>query len=187
MTAVLTILLAVLLLALIARRLLSFPAQKPADYAAAGPAFELRRHLNGPLTCDGMIYGPTGRVTSRFSARMEGRWDGESGRLTEAFVYSTGSRQDRAWDLRIGNDGRFTATAEDVIGEARGVISGATIRMTYRLRLPAEAGGHILSVTDWLYLSEGGVILNRSQLRKFGIKVAELFAVMRPAEGTKIR
>lgn len=171
-----------ILLVLIARRLLSFPAQKPADYAATGPAFELRRHLNGPLTCDGMIYGPTGRVTSRFSARMEGRWDGDNGRLTEAFLYSTGARQDRAWRLKIGADGRFTARADDVIGEARGVVSGATIRMSYRLRLPAEAGGHVLSVTDWLYLCEGGVILNRSQLRKFGIKLAELFAVMRPAD-----
>ncbi len=171
-----------ILLALIARRMLSFPAQKPADYAATGPAFDLHRHLSGPLTCNGMIYGPTGRVTSRFLARMEGRWDGENGRLTEAFVYSSGSRQDRAWRLKIGQDGRFTARADDVIGEARGVVSGATIRMTYRLRLPDEAGGHVLSVTDWLYLCEGGVILNRSQLRKFGIKVAELFAVMRPAD-----
>ena len=158
MTTILTILLAVILLALIARRRLSFAAQTPSDYAGTGPAFELRRHLNGPLDCEGMIYGPTGRVTSRFTARMEGAWDGANGHLSESFLYSTGTRQDRAWDLKMGNDGRFTATAADVIGTAQGEVSGATIRMTYRLRLPEDAGGHVLSVTDWLYLCDNGVI-----------------------------
>jgi hypothetical protein len=32
-----------------------------------------------------------------------------------------------------------------------------------------------------MYLMENGAIMNRSQFRKFGIKVAELVATMRPA------
>ena len=35
---------------------------------------------------------------------------------------------------------------------------------------------------DWMYLMENGTIINRSQFRKFGVKVAELVATMRPAE-----
>lgn len=182
MTLALTILLALILLALLARRALSFAAQKPAHYAATGPAFDLRRHLAGPIQCEGMIHGPTGRVTSRFTARMQGDFDGAAGTLSESFRFAGGGRQDRRWQLRLGNDGRFTATADDVIGEAQGELSGATLRMTYRLRLPEDAGGHVLSVTDWLYLCDNGVILNRSEMRKFGIKVAELFAVMRPLQ-----
>ena len=46
--------------------------------------------------------------------------------------------------------------------------------------LPKDSGGHTLDVTDWLYLAENGAILNRSEMRKFGIKVAELVATMRP-------
>jgi len=34
-------------------------------------------------------------------------------------------------------------------------------------------------VTDWMYLAPNGVVVNRSQFRKFGIKVAELVATMR--------
>jgi hypothetical protein len=41
----------------------------------------------------------------------------------------------------------------------------------------------VLDVTDWMYLMENGTILNRSEMRKFGIKVVELIATMRPAEG----
>ncbi len=54
------------------------------------------------------------------------------------------------------------------------------MRLDYRIRLPEQAGGHVLDVTDWMYLMENGAIMNRSQFRKFGIKVAELVATMRP-------
>ena len=48
----------------------SFTAQAPADYAGVGPQFDIRQHLNGPILCEGIIYGPTGRVTSRFVADL---------------------------------------------------------------------------------------------------------------------
>ncbi len=158
-----------------------FRHQPPAGYADTGPAFDLRTHLAGPILCEGVIYGPLGRVTSRFTANMNGVWDGANGTLAEHFVYAGGGTQDREWRLRMGNDGTFTATADDIIGEGRGVVSGATICMTYRLRLPQDAGGHVLDVTDWMYLMDNGVIMNRSEMRKYGIRVAELIATMRPA------
>jgi hypothetical protein len=39
-------------------RFLAFAAQKPEDYDGVGPAFEMREHLNGPILCEGVIYGP---------------------------------------------------------------------------------------------------------------------------------
>ncbi len=166
---------------LIKSMLFSFRAQSPADYADTGPAFSLKTHLAGPIQSEGLIYGPGGRVTSRFVARMHGEWDGDTGTLSEEFIYSTGRSQSRKWFLTLGAGNTFTATADDIVGEARGVVSGATVRMEYRIVLPQDAGGHTLTVTDWLYLTDNGVILNRSELRKFGIKVAELVATMRPA------
>ncbi|MDU9005366.1 DUF3833 domain-containing protein [Sedimentitalea todarodis] len=166
---------------LVKSMLFSFRAQTSADYAETEPAFSLKKHLAGPILSEGMIYGPGGRVTSRFVARMYGEWDGDTGTLSEEFTYSTGRAQSRKWFLTLGPEGTFTATADDIVGEAQGVVSGATVRMEYRIVLPQEAGGHTLSVTDWLYLTGSGVIMNRSEMRKFGIKVAELIATMRPA------
>ena len=40
----------------------------------------------------------------------------------------------------------------------------------------------MLDVVDWMYLTPNGTIINRSQFRKFGIKVAELFCTMRRKE-----
>lgn len=172
-----------LLLALAAlllhQRFLAFPAQRPGDYAD-GPQIDPRQHLNGPLLCEGVIYGPTGRVVSRFVADMEGRWQGNQGVLTESFRYDSGARQAREWRLSLGNDGAIRATAADLLGEGRGQATGSAVMLRYRIRLTPEAGGHVLDVVDWMYLMENGTILNRSQFRKFGIKVAELVATMRP-------
>ncbi len=67
-----------------------------------------------------------------------------------------------------------------MVGQGEGRVEGPTVVLRYRIRLTAEAGGHVLDVTDWMYLMENGTIINRSQFRKFGFKVAELVATMRP-------
>ncbi len=160
-------------------RMTGFRAQRPRDYATTLPHFDLRRYLNGPIQCEGVIYGPMGRVSSRFVADFDARWDGNVGVMTESFRYDSGAVQNREWTLTLGNDGAVKATAPDVVGEGYGRAEGAGVQLTYRLRLRPEAGGHVLKVTDWMYLMENGTIMNRSQFSKFGIKVAELVATMR--------
>lgn len=162
------------------QRYTTFMAQEPSDYEGSGPDFDIRTHLNGPILCEGVIYGPTGRISSTFVAEMEGRWEGNVGVLTEKFRYDTGSVQDREWQLTLGNDGGIKAEAADVVGLGQGRQSGSSVMLTYKIKLPEESGGHVLDATDWMYLIENGSIINRSQFRKFGIKVAELVATMRP-------
>lgn len=156
-----------------------FRSQKPVDFSNKGPAFDLRTQLSGPILCEGVIYGPTGKVTSRFVADMYGEWDGNTGTLRETFRYDSGAVQNRCWTLRLGNDGRIVATAPDVVGQGSGTTEGPAVQMRYRIKLDEAAGGHVLSVTDWMYLMDNGTIMNRSQFTKFGITVAELVATMR--------
>ncbi|WP_305970226.1 MULTISPECIES: DUF3833 family protein [unclassified Mameliella] len=173
----------VLALALLRQRMFGFLAQRPADYEDdRGAPFDVRTHLNGPLICEGVIYGPTGRVTSRFVGEFDARWDGNEGVMDEHFRYESGSEQHRQWKLRLGNDGRIRATAPDLVGEGEGQQSGPSVRLRYRIRLPEDAGGHVLDTVDWMYLAPNGTIVNRSQFCKFGFTVAELVATMRPKE-----
>lgn len=174
--------LALLLVIALLRRMTGFAAQKPKAYAALGPAFDPRIHLNGPMLCEGVIYGPFGRVTSRFVAEFEGTWLGNSGTLREHFHYDSGAEQHREWRLTLGHDGQMRAEADDLVGAGRGTIAGPAVQLLYNIRLPADAGGHVLNVTDWMYLTQNGTIMNRSQFRKFGIKVAELVATMRKVQ-----
>lgn len=172
---------AVLTLGLIALagRFVGFRSQRPEDFAGREPQFDMREHLNGPILCEGVIYGPLGRVTSRFVADMEARWNGNQGVMTEHFRYDSGATQTREWRLTLGNDGRIRAEADDVEGAGEGWVSGPAVLLKYRIRLPEASGGHVLDTTDWMYLAENGAIMNRSQFRKYGIKVAELVATMR--------
>lgn len=164
-------------------RYAGFLSQSPEHYAdGRSGQFDIRHHLNGPIACEGVIYGPLGRVSSRFEAEFDASWEGNTGVMREVFRYDDGSTQERAWNLQIGNDGRIKALAEDVVGDGSGWQSGDSVQLKYKLRLPAASGGHVLDVVDWMYLSPNGTIINRSQFRKFGIKVAELVATMRPQE-----
>lgn len=159
----------------------SFAAQTQDDYADQGPPFDIRAILNGPIACEGVIYGPTGRVTSRFTADFSASWDGNMGVMKEVFYYDSGTVQSREWKLTLRRDGGIKAEADDLIGVGYGQQKGSAVLLNYRIKLPDTAGGYVLDVTDWMYLMANGSIMNRSQFRKFGIKVAELVATMRPA------
>jgi hypothetical protein len=160
-------------------RRFDFLAQSPDDYAN-GPTFDIREVLNGPIACEGMIYGPTGRVSSRFVANFEAEWDGNTGVMREHFQYDSGATQDREWRLSVDESGKITADADDLVGTGTGQQNGSGVQLNYRIQLPEASGGHVLDVVDWMYMMENGTVMNRSQFRKFGIKVGELVATMRP-------
>lgn len=176
----------VLALILLKGRFASFTAQTPDDYAD-GPMFNMREVFVGPIECEGVIYGPTGRVTSRFSADIHATWEGNIGTVKEKFLYDSGAIQHREWTFVLGNDGSIKAKAPDVIGEGHGMQMGSAVRLNYDIQLTEDAGGHVLSTTDWMYLAPNGNIVNRSQFRKFGVKVAELVATMRPKNITNLQ
>lgn len=160
-------------------RFASFMAQTPEDYTD-GPLFNMREVFNGPIECEGVIYGPTGRVTSRFDAEFVASWDGNVGTVKEVFRYDSGTVQHRQWTFTLGNDGSIQAEAPDVVGVGTGMQKGSAVQLNYDIKLTEEAGGHVLRTTDWMYMTPNGNVMNRSQFRKFGIKVAELVATMRP-------
>tara|TARA_R110002049_G_scaffold44333_4_gene129944 strand:- start:21238 stop:21804 length:567 start_codon:yes stop_codon:yes gene_type:complete len=164
------------------RRLAEFHGQKPEDYIDAFPQLDLQERLRGKMVCEGVIFGPVGRVTSTFVAQFSVVWDDRTAIIDEEFRYNNGTRQTRQWTVVMGREGHFTCTAPDVVGKGMGVQAGPTVQLCYRIRLPKDLGGHVLDTVDWMYLTPDGTIVNRSQFRKFGFKVAELVATIRPKD-----
>ncbi|MCF2871264.1 DUF3833 domain-containing protein [Octadecabacter sp. G9-8] len=177
---------AVAALLILRGRYASFMAQAPADYSD-GPQFNMRDVFNGPIECEGVIYGPTGRVTSRFEADFIASWDGNIGTVREEFRYDSGNVQHREWKFTLGNDGSMKAEAPDLVGVGTGQQHGSAVQLNYDIKLTDEAGGHVLKVNDWMYMTPNGNVMNRSQFRKFGIKVAELVATMRPKNASSMQ
>ncbi|KIN74785.1 DUF3833 family protein [Sulfitobacter guttiformis] len=163
----------------IRRRFGDFMGQKPNDYGDEFPLFDMREHLNGAMVCDGVIFGPLGRVTSTFEADFDISWDGTICTMKEVFRYNDGSTQNREWRIEMDGGGNFEAFADDVPGKGRGEVSGPAVLFNYPITLPADAGGHTLKAFDCMYLTKNGTVVNRSQFRKFGFRVAELVATIR--------
>jgi hypothetical protein len=144
------------------------------DYAAEKPALDLRTYFNGTLDAYGVFTDRSGRVVKRFTVVMRCTWDGDNGVLDEDFVYSDGSTGKRIWRMKHLGNGRYSGTADDVVGEALGETRGNAFRWGYTLALPVD--GRVWNVTfdDWMYLMDERVMLNKAVMSKFGVRLGEV-------------
>lgn len=164
--------------------LLAACATSPQTYQAETPKMDFISYFSGTTHGYGAIYGFTGKVTDRFYVAMQGTaGTNPQGQrtlhLAETFTYSSGKSQNRYWDVTESAPGQITATAPDVPGGATGVQSGNAVQFKYKIEIPRDNGKTItLGSSDWMWMMPAAgpdsVILNRNQLSKFGIPVAEL-------------
>ena len=144
------------------------------DYAQERPQLELDRYFNGRILAHGIFQQRGGEVVRRFTVVMDCHWEGHQGVLEEAFTYSDGSTQRRIWRLTKHADGRYTGTADDVVGEAQGQTAGNAFRWNYTLRLPVDGKEYEVQFDDWMFLVDDRVMLNRATMRKFGVTLGEV-------------
>ncbi len=149
-------------------------APTPADYAQNTPLLDLREYFNGELTAHGMFSDRSGKVLRRFAVSMKGRWQGDQGVLEEDFVYSDGARERRVWRLTRHADGRYSGTADDVVGVAEGRAAGNALQWRYTLKLPVDGTVYEVTFDDWMFLIDERVMLNKAVMSKFGIRLGEV-------------
>ena len=161
-------------LALLAVVLWSCAGVEPSAYVAEQPALELPRFFTGTLDGWGMFQDRSGRVLRRFTVVIRAQWVGDTGTLDEEFQWSDGQRQRRVWTLREEAPSRFVGTADDVVGQARGVVSGNALNWKYVLALPIDGRVVDVDFDDWMYLVDERVMLNRAVMSKFGVRLGEV-------------
>lgn len=145
-----------------------------AEYAAQRPQLDLQRYFNGTVHAWGMFADRSGKVVKRFTVVLVGRWQGNEGVLEEDFAYSDGTTQRRVWRIRKLDDGRYVGSADDVVGEALGQARGNALRWAYTLALPVDGRTWNVQMDDWMYLVDDRVMLNRTTMSKFGVKLGEV-------------
>ncbi|MCB1895119.1 MAG: DUF3833 domain-containing protein [Zoogloeaceae bacterium] len=148
-------------------------------HAGEQPTLELSRYFDGTIDAWGLFQDRSGAVVKRFRVTIEGRWSNGHGVLDERFIYSDGSRQQRVWRIDALGDGRYRGRADDVVGVAVGESAGNALRWRYVLRLPVDEREYNISFDDWMYLIDERVLINRSVMRKFGIRLGEVTLTMR--------
>ncbi|RYX93073.1 MAG: DUF3833 domain-containing protein [Comamonadaceae bacterium] len=149
-----------------------------ADYAAEKPVLDMRTYFNGTVDAYGVFTDRSGKVVKRFTVVMTCSWQGppgaETGVLDEAFTYSDGTRSRRVWTLKRQPDGRYIGTAADVTGTAIGEEKGNAFRWAYTLQLPVDGRVVEVQFDDWMFLMDERVMLNKAEMRKFGIRLGEV-------------
>lgn len=153
------------------------------DYQGMEPALVLEDYFDGTLDGWGMFQDRSGKVVKRFHVVVEARWQGTTGTLDEHFTYDDGSTQRRVWTLTAQGDGRYVGTAGDVVGEADGQVRGNALHWNYVMALPVNGTVYQVAFDDWMYLMNDRVLLNRSEMRKFGIRLGEVTLSFRKREG----
>ena len=169
----------VLLAATAAALLVGCAAPTPADYAQQTPLLDLKTYFNGDLVAHGMFADRNGKVQRRFVVDLKAYWQGDQGTLEEDFRYSDGKTERRVWRLVSHGNGRYTGTADDVVGVAQGQAAGNALNWRYTLRLPVDGSVYEVEFDDWMFLIDEQVMLNKAVMSKFGIRLGEVTLAFR--------
>ena len=146
----------------------------PQDYAAEGPALDLRAYFNGRVDAWGIVQDRSGKVLKRMAVEMTCTWTGDVGTLDERFTYADGTKETRVWTIRKDGN-RYTGTAADVVGEAKGEAAGNALRWRYVLDAKRDDGGTIhLDMDDWMWLVDENTLVNKTAFSKFGVGFGEV-------------
>lgn len=147
-------------------------------YKDSKPEISLQEFFNGRIKAWGILQDRSGKVKRRFDVDMEGRWEGDVGKLYETFAFYDGEKQERVWTIIKQPDGTYQGTAADILDTATGKSSGSAVQWNYTMDLPVDGKTYRIKFDDWMFAMNDGVLVNRSYLKKFGFVVAELTIFM---------
>lgn len=159
-------------------------AMRPRDFAATTPAFSPEKFFEGRTESHGFFETRGGQPRAAFSTRSTGARDDDGALvLHQQFTYANGRAQARHWRLHRLDAHRYEATADDVVGPARGEVFGATFHWRYTVALaPRNPLSHV-ALEQWMTLQpDGQTVLNRAILRKWGVRVGMVTEVFRRVE-----
>lgn len=147
------------------------------DFSGREPQLVIEDYFSGKTQAWGIFQDRFGTLRRQFQVDIDGSWDGETLTLVEDFLYDDGETEQRVWRIRKNGDGSYTGEADGVIGIAEGRASGNALRWTYRYALNVGDSTWNVAFDDWLFLQSDGVLINRAEVTKLGVKLGEVTLV----------
>lgn len=144
------------------------------EFENGKPELILEEFFQGRTMAAGLFQDRFGNVRRQFVVEINGSWDGEVLTLTEDFDYSDGETERRVWTLTKLDDHRYEGTAEGVVGMATGAAYGNAFNWRYTFDLKVGDGVWRVDFDDWMFLQEGGILINKATVSKWGIELGEV-------------
>lgn len=135
------------------------------------PKFILENYFNGKVEAWGMFHDRFGNLKRQFKVNIKGSVQDNKIILDERFIYDDGEKEQRIWDIDILPGNRYEGKADDVIGIAEGVAAGNALNWKYHLLLKVNKNQIKVEFDDWMFLQERGILMNRAEVKKYGINL----------------
>ncbi len=148
------------------------------DYAGRTPQMVPEEFFDGFLTAHGVVKDRSGKVIRYFNAEIQAYWEGSVGTLIEDFVFDDGEKIQRVWTLMNQDRGQYVGMANDVVGEAKGEVSGNAMFLEYNLEVPYGDSKITLAIDDRMYLVDEHTLINESVMSKLGFEVGTIVLVI---------
>lgn len=144
------------------------------SYQGSEPVMSFEEFFTGPVQAWGIVQDRDGKVIRQFEITMNGSWNADGGTLQEDFTYYDGKTERRVWAIKRSGDHQYTATADGIVGTATGKSAGHATLWKYVMTVPVDGKTYDITFDDWMFQMRGGVIINRSYMTKFGIRVGDI-------------
>jgi hypothetical protein len=156
-------------------------SMQPQDFAKSPTHFELDTYFVGHARSWGVFENSEGQPHKSFVCDSYGRRTGKGEiHLHQDFAFSTGKKQTRDWTIRKTDATHWEATANDMVGVARGHGEGNAFYWEYDITLNSKNPLATVHVRQWMYLVEGtDILMTHLVITKMGITVAEVSETIR--------
>lgn len=152
---------------------------KPEDFAGREPKLLIEEYFAGRTKAWGIFQDRFGRLRRQFEVDIEGTWEDGTLTLVEDFLYDDGEVEQRVWRITKTDEQSYEGRADGVIGVAKGLAYGNALNWTYRFALTVGEDTWNVAFDDWLFLQSDGMLINRAEVTKFGLKLGEVTLVFR--------
>lgn len=144
------------------------------DFEGKEPTLDPKAYFSGHVRSWGVVEGSTGKVSDQFSTQMHGVPRPDGLLLRQDFTFASGKKEHRVWDIRVVDAHHFEGHANDSVGLAHGEAWGNAFEWNYTLAVPVKGRTINVNFSQIMLLQPGGVLLNRVQYRKFGLRLGSI-------------
>ena len=144
------------------------------------PALDPVAFFTGRTTSEGVMENNVTGSKRRVTTKTRSHWEGATLRLEQDLAFSDGTRQHRSWRIRKMDAHHYEATANDIVGTARGESSGNTFHWSFTLAVSPGNSLANVRMTQSMYLQpDGRSLINHTTVSKLGIPVAHVTETFR--------
>ncbi|KPQ19796.1 MULTISPECIES: DUF3833 domain-containing protein [unclassified Halomonas] len=151
------------------------------DYAGTEPRLDIADYFTGTTRAWGMVQDYSGEVQRRFTVTIDGRVEDDTLILDEDFEFADGETDRRVWRFERVDEHRWVGTANDVEGPVEARQYGHAFHMNYPLDVDIGDRTFNFTMNDWMYLQPDGRLINRTEMKKFGVTLGEITLVFEQA------